>query len=141
MDFGMFGVAAVLGFAGVGSAIGVSLGGSSAIGSWKKCYMNNKPAPFVLVIFAGAPLTQVLYGLIMVNNMKDSGSNPWLLLGIGMICGLAIGASAMAQGKAGAGASDALAETGKGLGLYFTVVGLCETVALLVMAFGLMMLQ
>ncbi|HPE88761.1 MAG TPA: V-type ATP synthase subunit K, partial [Spirochaetales bacterium] len=43
--------------------------------------------------------------------------------------------SAIAQGKAGAASSDAFGETGKGFGQYITVVGLCETVALFVMAF------
>ena len=52
-------------------------------------------------------------------------------------CYLNNAASAIAQGKASAAGSDALAETGKGFGQYITVVGLCETVALFVMVFGL----
>ncbi len=59
------------------------------------------------------------------------------LLGVGLVCGLAIAASAMAQGSASAAGSDALAETGKGFSQYITIVGLCETVALFVMVFGL----
>ena len=41
----------------------------------------------------------------------------------------------MMQGKAGASASDALAETGKGFTNYIMVVGLIETVALFAMVF------
>ena len=46
--------------------------------------------------------------------------------------------SAIAQGKAGAAGSDALAETGKGFTNYIMVVGLCETIALFSMVFGMM---
>jgi len=42
------------------------------------------------------------------------------------------------QGKAGAAASDAMAETGKGFGNYLMVLGVIETVALFVMVFILM---
>lgn len=53
----------------------------------------------------------------------------------GAIAGLAMAASATMQGKAGAKAADALAETGKGFGNYIIVVGIVETVALFVMVF------
>jgi len=49
--------------------------------------------------------------------------------------GLAIGMSAVAQGQAAAAGCDAYGETGKGFANYITVVGLCETVALFVLAF------
>ena len=59
------------------------------------------------------------------------------LLGIGIFGGLAMGISAWYQGKAGASASDAFAETGKGFGNYIMVIGLIETVALFIMVFML----
>ncbi len=141
MDFGYFGAAAALGISAVGSAIGLSIAGQATIGSWKRCYMNNKPAPFILVAFAGAPLTQTIYGFLLMNAMlasKAAGSaSDWFLLGVGLVCGLGIAASAVAQGAASAAGSDALGETGKGFSQYITIVGLCETVALFVMVFGL----
>ena len=48
---------------------------------------------------------------------------------------LAMGISALLQGKAGAKAADALAETKKGFGNYIMVLGIIETVALFVMVF------
>jgi V/A-type H+-transporting ATPase subunit K len=54
---------------------------------------------------------------------------------LGFAAGLAMGASAYMQGKAGAKAADALAETGKGFGNYIMVLGVIETVALFVMVF------
>lgn len=137
MDFGMFGAACVLGIAAVGSAIGIGTAGQAAIGAWKRCYVNNKPAPFILTVFAGAPLTQTIYGYLLMQSMLTSDKDPGLLLALGIFSGLAMAASAVYQGKAGAAGSDALGETGKGFSLYIMVVGLCETVALFAMVFSL----
>lgn len=135
MNIGMIGAACVLGLAAIGSAIGAGTAGQAAIGAWKRNFMQNKPASFLLVTFAGAPLTQTIYGFILMGRMIASQKDPLLILAAGIIGGLAMGMSAIAQGKAGASSSDAFGETGKGFGLYITVVGLCETVALFVMAF------
>ena len=136
-NFGLFGAAAALGISAIGSAIGLAIAGQGTVGAWKRCYLNNKPAPFLIVAFAGAPLTQTIYGFLLMNAMVASARDPWFLLGVGVVCGLAIAASAVAQGKAGACGSDAYCETGKGFSQYITDVGLCETVALFVMVFGL----
>ena len=147
MNWGMIGAGVVMGIAAMGSAIGIGIAGQGAIGAWKRCYLNNKPAPFLLVVFAGAPLTQTIYGFLLMNNMlgkakalaeeayKTSGL---FLLGLGIACGLSMCMSAIAQGKAGAAGSDALGETGKGFTNYIMVVGLCETIALFSMVFGMM---
>ena len=134
---GMFGAACVLGIAAIGSAIGIGFAGQAAIGAWKRCYMNNKPAPFVLTVFAGAPLTQTIYGFLLMQNMITSQKEPGFLLALGIFSGLAMAASAVFQGKAGAAGSDALGETGKGFAQYIMVVGLCETVALFAMVFSM----
>ncbi len=135
MNIGMIGVAAVLGLSAIGSGIGAGIAGQAAIGAWKRNYMANKPASFLLVVFAGAPLTQTIYGFILLQRVLVSTKDPLLLLGAGVIGGAAMGMSAIAQGQASASSCDAFGETGKGFGQYITVVGLCETVALFVMAF------
>jgi len=138
MNFGFLGVAAVLGLSAIGSAFGVGAAGQSAIGAWKKCYIQNRNAPFLLVAFVGAPLTQTIYGMILMGTLKTAlaaGKDPWLVLGAGILGGIAIGYSAYFQGKAGAAASDALGETGKGFGNYILVLGLAETIALFAMVF------
>jgi V/A-type H+-transporting ATPase subunit K len=134
---GMFGAACVLGIAAIGSAIGIGIAGQAAIGAWKRCYMNNKPAPFILTVFAGAPLTQTIYGFLLMQNMINSQKDGAFLLALGIFSGLAMAASAVYQGKAGAAGSDALGETGKGFAQYIMVVGLCETVALFAMVFSM----
>jgi V/A-type H+-transporting ATPase subunit K len=135
---GLLGAGLVMGLSAVGSAIGIGIAGQSTIGAWKKCYIANKPAPMMLLAFAGAPLTQTIYGYILMGRMKDAAfvdpTNAWLYIGFGLASGLAIGFSAIFQGKAGAAAADAQAETGKGFAQYIAVVGIVETVALFAMA-------
>lgn len=137
MNIGLIGVGSALAFAAMGSALGAGSAGMAAVGAWKKCFVQNRPAPFMLVAFVGAPLTQTIYGFILMNalaaaaNSLDAG----LVLGVGVLGGIAMGLSAWFQGKSGAVASDALAETGKGFGNYIMVLGLIETVALFVMVF------
>jgi V/A-type H+/Na+-transporting ATPase subunit K len=113
--------------------------GMAAIGAWKKCFAQNKPAPFMMIAFVGAPLTQTVYGFILMNALKGAVARlePGFLLGVGIFGGLAMGISAWYQGKAGASAADAFAETGKGFGNYIMVIGLIETVALFIMVFML----
>ena len=140
MDFGMLGAAVVMGIAALGSAIGIGIAGQGAIGAWKRCYINNKPAPFILTVFAGAPLTQTIYGFLLMQQMVNSTKDAGFLLGLGIASGLAMAFSAIAQGKAGAAGSDALGETGKGFAQYIMVVGLCETVALFALVFSMVAL-
>ena len=132
-NFGQIGIAAALSLAAIGSAFGAGAAGMAAVGAWKKCFAQNKPTPFMLIAFVGAPLTQTIYGMILMGAMSAASNE--LQLGAGVLGGMAMGASAYCQGKAGASASDAFAETGKGFGNYLIVLGLIETVALFVMVF------
>ena len=153
------GAIACLGLSAAGSAFGTGFAASAAVGAWKKCYAANKPAPFLLLSFVGAPITQTLYGMILMFLMlgkvaleKDAegvvtgikatvstGSGlPVLVAGI--FAGLAIGLSALFQGRAGAAACDAQAETGQGLTNYFGALGIVETVAIFTMVFTIIAL-
>ena len=132
------GAIACLGLAGAGSAFGTGFAASAAVGAWKKCYAANKPAPFILLGLVGAPITQTLYGMILMFLMflkRDvAGAGiPCLILGI--FAGLGIGLSALFQGRAGATACDAQGETGQGLTDYFGALGIVETVAIFTMVF------
>jgi V/A-type H+-transporting ATPase subunit K len=134
----LIGIGACLGLSALGSAAGAGIAGMAAIGAWKKCFLQNKPAPMTLVAFAGAPLTQTIYGFILMNILKSSSLQGFELLGVGVFSGLAIGASALAQGRCSAAGCDAYGETGQGFSNYILVVGLCETVALFVMVFSIL---
>jgi V/A-type H+-transporting ATPase subunit K len=148
-SLGKMGGAAALFFSALGSCLGVGAAGPAAVGSWKKCYLQNKAAPFVLVTFIGAPLSQTIYGMILMNQMNAKCALAAVptpeqlaavaywpsLLAVGLFGGVAMGLSAWIQGRIGASASDAMAETGKGFGNYLMALGIIETVALFVMVF------
>lgn len=128
-------------FAAIGSALGTGAAGMAAIGAWKKCYLQNKTAPFQLLVYVGAPLTQIFYGMVLMLIIRGKAMAPetasdWpAMLQAGVIGGIAMGASAWMQGRAGAAGSDALAETGEGFVNYLMALGIIETVALFAMVF------
>ena len=137
------GAIACLGLSAAGSAFGTGYAATAAVGAWKKCYAANKPAPFLLLSFVGAPITQTLYGMIlmflMLGKTSVAGAGvPCLVLGI--FAGLGIGLSALFQGRAGAGACDAQAETNQGFTNYLAALGIVETVAIFTMVFTLIAL-
>lgn len=133
IQFKDLGIAAVLAFSAMGSALGTGVAGMAAIGAWKKAFSQNKQAAFIIIAFVGAPLTQTIYGMIVMNKITELAAKGTYAWGIGILCGIAMGLSAYMQGKAGAVAADAMGETGKGFGNYIVVLGVIETVALFVM--------
>ncbi len=127
-----------LALSALGSALGICAAGQAAVGAWKKAFAHNKAAPFALVAFIGAPLSQTIYGMIIRNAIIKATWDPGMTLwqiAIGGFAGTAIGFSAWVQGIIGAKASDAMGETGKGFGNYMMAIGIIETVALFVMVF------
>ena len=143
MNLAFVGMAAALGLSASGSAFGAGFAGMASVGAWKKCYASGKPAPFIMIAFSGAPLTQTIYGFLLMNFIKSAmagGGDPGLALGVGIFGGLAIGLSGLFQGKCAAAAADALGATGKGTANYFIVVGIVETVAHFTLVFSLLLL-
>ncbi|MFA5356290.1 MAG: V-type ATP synthase subunit K [Candidatus Omnitrophota bacterium] len=137
VQFKDLGVGAVLALSAVGSGLGAGVAAMAAVGAWKKAFSQNKTASFMLVAFVGAPLTQTIYGMILMNKLAELSAKGVYLWSLGILCGIAMGISALMQGKAAAVACDAMGETGKGFGNYIVVLGIIETVALFVMAFAL----
>ncbi len=144
-SLGKMGAIFTLSAAAIGSALGTGAAGAAAIGAWKKCYSQGKAAPFILIAFVGFPLSQTIYGMILMfaMNGKATAEVPAAfpsLVGGGLLAGLAMGMSAWMQGKAAAGACDALAETGEGMTNYIATLGIIETVAIFVMVFSLIVI-
>ena len=136
---------AALGIAAIGSALGAGTAGASAIGAWKKCYAQSKAAPFILITFIGAPLSQTIYGMILMNtiigklSVEGWAAANWVAALLAGICGgMGMCFSVWYQGVAGAAGADALAETGQGFGNYLMTLGVVETVALFVLVFSMM---
>ena len=139
------GAVACLGLSAAGSAFGTGFAAAAAVGAWKKCYAANKPAPFILLGLVGAPITQTLYGMILMFTMlgkvgKVAAGSGVPVLVAGVFAGLAIGLSALFQGRAAAAACDAQAETNQGFTNYLAALGIVETVAIFAMVFALIAL-
>ncbi len=131
-----------LGLSALGSALGTGAAGSAAVGAWKKCYAQGKMAPFTLLSFVGAPLTQTLYGMILMfvmfgEKVRQAPAAGIPCLVIGLFAGIGIGSSAIMQGRCAAAAADAQGETGKGFTNYLAAIGIIETVAIFTMVFAL----
>ena len=95
---GIAGAVACLGLSATGSAFGTGYAATAAMGAWKKCYVQNKPAPFILLGLVGAPITQTLYGMILMFVMFGKAAVGMPLLILGIFSGLGIGVSALFQG-------------------------------------------
>ncbi len=138
------GAFAAIALAAVGSAYGCGAACSAAVGAWKKCYVQNKPAPFQLLIFGGAPLSQTIYGMIVMFIIMGANVQPGtgvMYLIVGTLGGIAMGVSAAWQGIAAAGACDAYSETGEGFTNQLMALGVIETVAIFIMAFAIVLLN
>ena len=129
MNLAFLGMAAALGLSAAGSAFGAGFAGMSSVGAWKKCYARGKPAPFIMIAFTGAPLTQTIYGFLLMNFIRSSNCDAGMSLGIGIFCGIASGRSGLVQCKCAAASADALGATGNGAAAYVIVVGSAGTVA------------
>lgn len=139
---GIAGAVIALGLSAFGSALGTGKAAASAIGAWKKCFAQGKQAPFVLLSYVGAPITQTLYAMILMFKMVGTAQDPNALPGtglalviLGLFAGIAIGTSAFLQGLAAAGAADSQAETGSGLANNMSALGIVETTAIFAMVF------
>jgi V/A-type H+-transporting ATPase subunit K len=136
--------------AAVGSALGIGAAARAAAGAWAKEAKAGKPLNFSYIILIGMPLSQTIYGFILMLvgfAPLITGDNPvtakhaGTLLGIGLAGGLAEFFSAWMQGLIGAAACRAISE-GEGKGLVFMIIamGIVETVGLFGFVFLLLVL-
>ncbi|MDP6685629.1 MAG: V-type ATP synthase subunit K, partial [Candidatus Omnitrophota bacterium] len=93
VQFKDLGVAASLAFAAIGSALGSGAAGMAAVGAWKKCFAQNKNAPFILTVFVGAPLSQTIYGMIVMNTLVELAKKGHFMWAAGILGGIAMGMS------------------------------------------------
>jgi len=147
--FGQLGLALPLGLGALGSALGIGAAGRAAAGAWAKEAKAGKPLNFSYIILTGMPLSQTIYGFILmlvglhgsVYNPEILSANAGALFTIGLAGGLAEMFSAWTQGLIGAAGCRALSE-GEGKGLVFIIIamGIVETVGLFGFVFLLLVL-
>ena len=122
-----------------GSMIGAYVVGAATIGAWKKCYMENKPGPFIMVAYCGAPLTNPIYGFILMGQLDVSERlSNFQIMYMGLLAGFVLAGSAFTQARVAAYAAESFAETGQGFGNNMMVIGICETIALFTMVFTML---
>ena len=148
---GQLSMGLVLGGAAVGSALGIGAAAQAAAGAWAKEAKAGKPLNFSYIILTGMPLSQTIYGFILMlvglapritgDMAALNASHAGTLLGIGIAGGLAELFSAWVQGLIGAAGCRAISE-GEGKGLVFIIIamGIVETVGLFGFVFLLLVL-
>ena len=90
---------------------------------------------------AGSAFGAGFAGMSLMNFIRSANCDAGMALGCGIFGGLAIGLSALFQGRIAAASADALGATGKGTANYFIVIGIAETVALFTLVFCLLLLN
>ena len=134
----------------MGSALGIGAAAQAAAGAWAKEAKAGKPLNFSYIILTGMPLSQTIYGFILmliglsplvIGENAITATHPGTLLGIGIAGGLAELSSAWIQGLIGAAGCRSISE-GQGKGLVFIIIsmGIVETVGLFGFVFLLMVL-
>ena len=147
--FGQMGMQLALGLGAVGSALGIGAAGRAAAGAWAKEGRAGKRLNFTYILLVGMPLSQTIYGFIlMLIGSRRIAANPELLaayggtmLSIGLACGLGELFSAWMQGVIGAAACRCISESeGKGLAFLIIAMGIVETVGLFSFVFMLLVM-
>jgi V/A-type H+-transporting ATPase subunit K len=146
---GQLGLALALGLGALGSALGIGAAGRAAAGAWALEAKAGKRLNFSYVILTGMPLTQTIYGFILmlvglsrpVYDAAVLSRSAGALLSIGIAGGLAEMFSAWVQGLIGAAGCRALSEgEGKGLAFIIIAMGIAESVGLFSFIFLLLVL-
>jgi V/A-type H+-transporting ATPase subunit K len=120
--FGQLGLAMALGLGALGSALGIGAAGRAAAGAWAKEAKAGRRLNFSYIILTGMPLTQTIYGFILMLVLAPKVYSAETLAEL---------FSAWMQGLIGAAGCRALSE-GEGKGLVFIIIamGIAETVGL-----------
>ena len=134
----------------LGSALGIGAAAQAAAGEWAKEAKAGKPLNFAYIILTGMPLSQTIYGFILmlvglsplvIGANAITATHPGTLLGIGIAGAIAELSSAWIQGLIGAAGCRSISE-GEGKGLVFIIIsmGIVETVGLFGFVFLLLVL-
>jgi V/A-type H+/Na+-transporting ATPase subunit K len=135
------GLGLMIGLSGAGSAIGLVIGGQSAIGAMKK-----RPETFASsLILSGLPSTQGLYGFvcyIIYSGSVSDGMSAFqgaIVLGAGIAMGLSAMISAIQQGKVCAAGISAIGSGHDVFGRTFILAVFPEFYAILALVASILM--
>ncbi|MCK9456813.1 MAG: hypothetical protein PHF08_08905 [Candidatus Riflebacteria bacterium] len=135
----------IMGFGGLGSALGVLAAGNAAAGGWAKEGKEGRPLSGKFTGLVGMPVSQTLYCLILYIMMVEYASvaaNGPVLFGIAIGVGMCQFVSAYAQGNIGGAGVRCLVENGgKGFGNIVVAMGIAESIALFALVTGILILN
>ena len=135
----------IVGFGGLGSALGVLAAGNAAAGGWAKEGKEGRPLSGKFTGLVGMPVSQTLYCLILYIMMVEYASvaaNGPVLFGIAIGVGMCQFVSAYAQGNIGGAGVRCLVENGgKGFGNIVVAMGIAESIALFALVTGILILN
>ena len=145
MFLGQLGAGLAVGMAAVGSSLGAGVAGASAAGAWAKDAKAGKALRFIYIICVAAPITQTVYGFIVMNQMAPKLAtaevNGGILFAIGLATGLGEMLSAWFQGLIGAAGCRMLSDSdGKGFAFVLIALGIAETIGIFTLVFMLMLI-
>jgi V/A-type H+-transporting ATPase subunit K len=143
---GNLGAGLAVGLAAVGSSVGAGLAGVSAAGAWAKDARAGKPLRFIYIICVAAPITQTIYGFVVMTQMAGklaaASEVGTALFVIGLATGLGELLSAWVQGAIGAAGCRMLSESdGKGFAFVLIALGIAETVGIFTLVFMVVLLS
>ena len=142
--FEMFGPGLVLLITVIGVVIGIGFSGTAALGVIKRCKKENKPIPWIIFPFVGAPVVGAFYSNILLLHMLEIGinsENESILFSYTIGVGLIIALSMAIMGKLGAIACNELSEDLKRLNFHFIKIGAANAVAVFAMIFAMINMQ
>ena len=145
MFLGQLGTGLAVGIAAVGSSFGAGTAGMAAAGAWAKDAKAGKALRFIYIICVAAPITQTVYGFIVMNQMAPKLAtaevNGGILFAIGLATGLGEMLSAWFQGLIGAAGCRMLSDSdGKGFAFVLIALGIAETIGIFTLVFMLMLI-
>lgn len=135
----------IMGFGGLGSALGIRAAGTAAAAGWAREGKEGKPLSGKFSGLVGMPVSQTLYCMILYFLMYPYASNPEngaVLIGIAIGVGMCELMSAWVQGLIGGAGIRALVDNGgKGFGNIIVAMGIAESVGLFAMVVGILILN
>ena len=141
--FGMFGPGLVLLIAMIGVLIGIGFSGTAALGIMKHCKKENKPIPWIILAFVGAPITGAAYSNILMQHMLTSITleNENILFSYSIGVGLIMALSMAITGKLGAIACNEVSENANRFNLHIFKIGIVNSAAIFAMIFAMQKIE
>lgn len=140
MDFNMAGPAMALGLSSLGCSIGCGIAGAASHAAMTRTEEGHGR----YIAMAAAPSSQVIYGFLLMLQMSraiQAGTlSPLSAVAIGAFSGLAIGVSAIFQGKVCATGIQASLREPAVYGKCFAAIGIIESFALFAFVFALLIM-